>query len=61
MILNLLYSEICRVQQGGLPPGRDPRLLDVYNEKPVRISTTVSIPIREHPKVSLSNKNTSFN
>ena len=44
-------SEICRVQQGGRPPGRDMRLLDVYNEKPTRVSAKVSIPIREHPKV----------
>ena len=44
-------AEICRVQQGGRPPGRDARLLDVYNEKPTRVSAKVSIPIREHPKV----------
>ena len=47
-----IFAEICRVQQGGRPPGRDARLLDVYNEKPVRASAKVSIPIREHPKVS---------
>ena len=43
---------MCRVQQGGRPPGCDARLLDVYNEKPVRVSAKVSIPIIEHPKVS---------
>ena len=47
----LQISEICRVQQGGRPPGRDARLLDVYNEKPTRVSAKVSIPIREHPNV----------
>ena len=57
----ILHSEICRVQQRGRPPGRNARLLDVYNEKPVHFSAKVSIPIREHPKVSLSNKNASFN
>jgi KH domain-containing RNA-binding signal transduction-associated protein 3 len=39
------------VQGGGRPPGRDSRLLDVYNERPVRLSAKVSIPAREHPKV----------
>ena len=48
-----LFSEISRVQQGGRPPGRDTRLLDVYNEKPVRVSAKVSIPVREHPKVRI--------
>ena len=40
-----------RVQGGGRPPGREQRLLDVYNERPVRLSAKVSIPVREHPKV----------
>ena len=51
-IYSFHFSEICRVQQGGRPPGRDVRLLDVYNEKPVRVSAKVNIPVREHPKVS---------
>ena len=41
-----------RVQGGGRPPGREQRLLDVYNERPVRLSAKVSIPVREHPKVA---------
>ena len=53
-IYSLHFSEICRVQQGGRPPGRDVRLLDVYNEKPVRVSAKVNIPVREHPKVSFT-------
>ena len=51
-IYSFHFSEICRVQQGGRPPGRDVLLLDVYNEKPVRVSAKVNIPVREHPKVS---------
>ena len=50
-IMELSFVEICRVQQGGRPPGRDVRLLDIYNERPTRVSAKVSIPIREHPKV----------
>jgi len=56
VLKKLLTQEICRVQQGGRPPGRDARLLDVYNEKPVRASAKVSIPIREHPKFNFVGK-----
>ena len=51
MLLICLFSEICRVQQGGRPPGCDVCHLDVYNEKPVRVSAKVNIPVREQPKV----------
>jgi hypothetical protein len=40
-----------RVQNGGRPPGREVRLLDVYNERPVRVSAKVLVPVKEHPKV----------
>lgn len=56
VLKKLLTQEICRVQQGGRPPGRDARLLDVYNEKPTRVSAKVSIPIREHPKFNFVGK-----
>jgi len=56
VLKKILSQEICRVQQGGRPPGRDARLLDVYNEKPVRVSAKVSIPIREHPKFNFVGK-----
>jgi hypothetical protein len=39
------------VQNGGRPPGREVRLLDVYNERPVRVSAKVLVPVKEHPKV----------
>ena len=45
-------AEISRVQNGGRPPGRENRLLDVYNEKPVRVSARVLVPVKEHPRVS---------
>ena len=49
------YLEISRVQNGGRPPGRENRLLDVYNEKPVRVSARVLVPVKEHPRVRLLN------
>ncbi len=39
------------MQNGGRPPGREVRLLDVYNERPVRVSAKVLVPVKEHPKV----------
>ena len=44
-------SEIVRVQRGGRPPGKESKLLDVYNEKPVRITAKVLVPVKEHPRV----------
>ena len=35
---------------------RESRLLDVYNERPVRLSAKVSIPVREHPKFNFVGK-----
>ncbi len=49
------YLEISRVQNGGRPPGRENRLLDVYNEKPVRVSARVLVPVKEHPRVRFFN------
>ena len=46
-----IILEIVRVQNGGRPPGREIRLLDVYNERPVRVSAKVLVPVKEHPKV----------
>ena len=50
LIKNIIL-EIVRVQNGGRPPGREIRLLDVYNERPVRVSAKVLVPVKEHPKV----------
>ena len=48
----MLILEISRVQSGGRPPGRENRLLDVYNEKPVRVTAKILVPVKEHPRVS---------
>ena len=48
-----MFLEISRVQNGGRPPGRENRLLDVYNEKPVRVSARILVPVKEHPRVSI--------
>ena len=32
----------------------DRRLLDVYREKPVRLTVRIAVPVKEHPKVKVS-------
>ena len=32
----------------------DRRLLDVYREKPVRLTVRIAVPVKEHPKVRFS-------
>jgi len=56
VVTQLLEREILRVQRGGRPPGKDSRLLDVYNERPVRVTAKVSVPVREHPKFNFVGK-----
>jgi len=56
LVSRLIEQEMRRVQGGGRPPGREQRLLDVYNERPVRLSAKVSIPVREHPKFNFVGK-----
>ena len=43
-----------RDRSGGRPPGKDVRLLDVYHEKPVRVTAKVMVPVKEHPRVRRS-------
>lgn len=52
----LLTQEISRVQSGGRPPGRENRLLDVYNEKPVRVTAKILVPVKEHPRFNFVGK-----
>ena len=47
------FSEIARIQSGGKPPGRDSKFVDIYHEKPIRLTVRALVPVKEHPKVSL--------
>ena len=46
------FSEIARIQSGGKPPGRDSKFVDIYHEKPIRLTVRALVPVKEHPKVS---------
>lgn len=55
-ILSLSLAEIARVQSGrnggGCSGYRDPiKYVDVYRERPIRLTVRVLVPVREHPKV----------
>ena len=50
------FSEISRIQSGGKPPGREARFVDIYHEKPIRLSVRVVVPVKEHPKFNFVGK-----
>ncbi|CAD7088764.1 unnamed protein product [Hermetia illucens] len=52
----LLEGEIETVQRTGRIPTRDPKYVDIYREKPIRVSQKVLVPIREHPKFNFVGK-----
>ena len=48
------FSEISRLQAGGSKGAgfKDPiKYVDVYRERPIRLTVRVLVPVREHPKV----------
>lgn len=53
--IRLLDQEIQKTQAIGKPL-RDPKYVDIYREKPVRVSVKVLVPIREHPKFNFVGK-----
>lgn len=45
---------MAKVQQTGRIPQRDLRYVDIYREKQIRVTVKVLVPVKEHPKVSVS-------
>lgn len=56
IVLKLLDQEIARIQSGGKPPGRDSKFVDIYHEKPVRLTVRALVPVKEHPKFNFVGK-----
>ncbi|CAB4064007.1 KHDRBS3 [Lepeophtheirus salmonis] len=42
--------------RGGKPPGRESKFVDIYHEKPIRLTVRVIVPVREHPKFNFVGK-----
>lgn len=51
-----MYIEIAKVQQSGKAPPKDQKYVDIYREKPIKVTVKVLVPVREHPKVSRNEK-----
>ena len=54
------FSEISRLQAGGSRGAgfKDPiKYVDVYRERPIRLTVRVLVPVREHPKVRTKKHN----
>ncbi|XP_012347775.1 KH domain-containing, RNA-binding, signal transduction-associated protein 3 isoform X2 [Apis florea] len=51
----LIDQEIQKTQAIGKPV-RDPKYVDIYREKPIRVSVKVLVPVREHPKFNFVGK-----
>ena len=45
---------LCQSGHAGPALDSDRRLLDVYREKPVRLTVRIAVPVKEHPKVKVS-------
>lgn len=51
MVLNFL--EVAKVQASGRVPPKDFKYLDVYRDKPNKVTVKVLVPVKEHPKASV--------
>merc|ERR1711892_1002647 len=56
--MNLIDREVSNVQSGCVDvyESCDKRMLDVYREKPIRLTVKVQVPLKEHPKFNFVGK-----
>ncbi|XP_060531910.1 KH domain-containing, RNA-binding, signal transduction-associated protein 2 isoform X2 [Cylas formicarius] len=54
--VRLIDQEISKLQQTGRPIGREYKYVDIYREKPIKVTVKVLVPIREHPKFNFVGK-----
>lgn len=52
----LIDSEVAKVQASGRVPPKDFKYLDVYRDKPNKVTVKVLVPVKEHPKVNFVGK-----
>ncbi|CAH4023848.1 unnamed protein product [Pieris brassicae] len=52
----LIDQEVDRLQASGRIPLRDNKYVDVFREKPVKVTVKVLVPIKEHPKFNFVGK-----
>lgn len=52
----LLDQEVSKVQSVGRVPPKENRYVDIYREKPIKVSVKVLVPVKEHPKFNFVGK-----
>ncbi|KAJ8976371.1 hypothetical protein NQ317_003225 [Molorchus minor] len=52
----LLDQENAKAQILGRPPPRENKFVDIYREKPIKVTVKVLVPVREHPKFNFVGK-----
>lgn len=52
----IMFAEIAKVQAMGKIPQKDVKYVDIYREKPIKVTVKVLVPVREHPKVKSQNE-----
>ncbi|XP_045455709.1 KH domain-containing, RNA-binding, signal transduction-associated protein 2-like isoform X1 [Melitaea cinxia] len=52
----LIDSEVAKVQASGRVPAKDFKYVDVYRDKPNKVTVKVLVPVKEHPKVNFVGK-----
>ncbi|XP_049701650.1 KH domain-containing, RNA-binding, signal transduction-associated protein 2 isoform X2 [Helicoverpa armigera] len=56
IITKLIDQEVTKVQASGRIPGKDSKYLDVFREKPTKVTVKVLVPVKEHPKFNFVGK-----
>nr|XP_023028727.1 KH domain-containing, RNA-binding, signal transduction-associated protein 2-like [Leptinotarsa decemlineata] len=52
----LIEQEVAKVQQIGKAPLKENKYVDIYREKPIKVTVKVLVPVREHPKFNFVGK-----
>ncbi|CAK1543483.1 unnamed protein product [Leptosia nina] len=53
---SLIDEEVKKLQASGRIPTRDNKYVDVFREKPIKVTVKVLVPIKEHPKFNFVGK-----
>ncbi|KAJ8710575.1 hypothetical protein PYW08_009090 [Mythimna loreyi] len=56
IITKLIDQEVTKVQASGRIPGKDSKYLDVFRDKPTKVTVKVLVPVKEHPKFNFVGK-----
>ncbi|CAB3229400.1 unnamed protein product [Arctia plantaginis] len=56
IITKLIDQEVIKVQSSGRIPGKDSKYLDVFRDKPTKVTVKVLVPVKDHPKFNFIGK-----